>query len=123
MLEPVVSRYREKSPERSFRGDAAFANPDIYEFLEEERFYYAIRLPANNLLHQKIEHLTIRPVGRPSFKPKVFYKSFLYQAQSWNKPRRVVDKVEWHYEELFPRIGFIVTNLNWHSKERGSILQ
>ncbi len=40
----------------------------------------------------------------------------MYQAQSWNKPRRVVAKVEWHYGELFPRIGFIVTNLNWHSK-------
>ena len=25
-------------------------------------------------------------------------------------------KVEWHSDELFPRIGFIVTNLNWHSK-------
>jgi len=116
VLEPVVNRYREKSVERYFRGDAAFANPAIYEFLEEERFFYTIRLKSNNLLHAKIEHLTIRPVGRPSFKPKVYYESFLYQAQSWNKPRRVVAKVEWHYGELFPRIGFIVTNLNWHSK-------
>jgi hypothetical protein len=55
-------------------------------------------------------------VGRPSFKPKVFDESFLYQAQSWNKARRVVAKVEWHYGELFPRIGFIVTNLSWQSK-------
>ena len=116
VLEPVVNRYRKKSVERYFRGDAAFANPAIYEFLEEERFFYTIRLKGNNLLHEKIEHLTIRPVGRPSFKPKVYYESFLYQAQSWNKPRRVVTKVEWHYGELFPRIGFIVTNLNWHSK-------
>ena len=116
VLEPVVNRYREKSLERFFRGDAAFANPAIYEFLEEERFYYAIRLPANNLLHKIIEHLTTRPVGRPSFKPKVVYESFMYQAQSWHKARRVVAKVEWHYGELFPRIGFIVTNLNWHSK-------
>ena len=116
VLEPVVNRYRKKPVERYFRGDAAFANPAIYEFLEEERFFYTIRLKGNNLLHAKIEHLTIRPVGRPSFKPKVYYESFLYQAQSWNKPRRVVAKVEWHYGELFPRIGFIVTNLNWHSK-------
>ncbi len=71
---------------------------------------------SNNLLHKKIEHLTIRPVGRPSLKPKVFYESFMYQAQSRNKARRVVAKVEWYYGELFPGIGFIVTNLNWHSK-------
>jgi hypothetical protein len=33
------------------------------------------------------------------------------QAQSWNKPRRVVANVEWHPSELYPRVGFIVTNL------------
>jgi hypothetical protein len=27
------------------------------------------------------------------------------------KPRRVVAKVEWHPGELYPRVGFIVTNL------------
>ena len=39
------------------------------------------------------------------------YASFTYRAQSWSKPRRVVAKVEWHPGELYPRIGFIVTNL------------
>jgi len=33
------------------------------------------------------------------------------QAQSWSKPRCVVAKVEWHPGELYPRVGFIVTNL------------
>ena len=53
---------------------------------------------------------------RPSYKPKVFYHSFSYQAKSWRHSRRVVAKIEWHAGELFPRIGFIVTNLNKHSK-------
>ena len=53
-----------------------------------------------------------RPVGRPSLKPKVFYHSFMYQAGSWDRPRRVVAKVEWHPGELVPRVGFIVTNLS-----------
>ena len=39
------------------------------------------------------------------------YVSFTYRAQSWSKPRRVVAKVEWHPGELYPRVGFIVTNL------------
>ena len=34
-----------------------------------------------------------------------------YQAGSWTKPRRVVAKVEWHPGELYPRVGFIVTNM------------
>ena len=54
--------------------------------------------------------------GRPSVKPKICYESVRYQAQSWSTPRRVVAKVEWHHAELFPRIGFIVTNLTWHAK-------
>ena len=38
------------------------------------------------------------------------YHSFQYQAKSWHQPRCVVAKVEWHVDELFPRVGFIVTN-------------
>ena len=40
-----------------------------------------------------------------------FAGSFRYQAGSWIKPRRVVAKVEWHPGELYPRVGFIVTNM------------
>jgi len=36
----------------------------------------------------------------------------MYQAASWIRPRRVVAKVEWNQGELFPRVGFIVTNLS-----------
>ena len=39
------------------------------------------------------------------------YANFTYQAGSWTKPRRVVAKVEWHPGELYPRFGFIVTNM------------
>ena len=52
----------------------------------------------------------IRPVGRPSRKPKVLYASFPYQAASWDKSRRVVAKVAWHAGELFPRVGFMVAD-------------
>jgi len=50
-------------------------------------------------------------MGRPSHKPVVRYKSFLFQAASWQQARRVVAKVEFHCGELFSRFGFIVTNL------------
>jgi hypothetical protein len=46
----------------------------------------------------------------------VWYDDFQYQAQSWNCARRVVAKVEWHGGELFPRIGFIITNLSRSAK-------
>ena len=111
LLEPVIARYRKRGIDLYFRADAAFAKPELYELLEAEGIRYAIRLPANRVLQECIAHLLTRPVGRPPNKPQVFVASFSYQAQSWSKPRRVVAKVEWHRGELYPRVGFIVTNL------------
>jgi hypothetical protein len=112
VLEPVIARYRERGVDLYFRADAAFAKPEIYELLEHEGIRYAIRLPANQVLQRRIEHLLTRPVGRPPKKPIVSYASFRYQAKGWVRARRVVAKVEWHQGELYPRVGFIVTNLS-----------
>lgn len=77
---------------RFFRADAAYAIPVIYERLK-------------------------RPVGRPSVtEVKRFFEDFEYRAASWDKPRRVVAKIQWHPGELFPRVGFIVTNLPMEPK-------
>ena len=94
-----------------FRGDAAFANPEMYEFLEVEGIGYTIRLPANSILQDRIGYLLKHPVGRPPHQVRRYYARFSYQAQSWKKAWRVVAKIEWHPGELYPRVGFIVTNL------------
>src|ERR671928_418117 len=57
MLEPVVARYRTGTKRRYFRGDAAFASPEVYRFLEAEGYGYTIRLPANAVLQRSISHL------------------------------------------------------------------
>ena len=111
-LEPIVGKYKEMGKKLYLRGDAAFAKPDVYEYLEEKGILYAVRLPANDVLYERIDHLMTRPVGRPSKKPKTFFHDCSYRAASWKKPRRVIAKVEWHQGELFPRIGFIVTNMS-----------
>jgi hypothetical protein len=111
LLLPEIERQQRLSKEVVFRADAAFAKPELYEALEERDVKYAIRLPANDNLQRNIPELLTRPVGRPSHKPVVRFKSFLYQAASWKRVRRVVAKVEFHCGELFPRVGFIVTNL------------
>ena len=111
VLVPVVERYKERAIRLYFRGDAAFASPEIYDYLEAEGMLYAIRLPANKVLQGSIAHLLKRPVGRPPRDVRRYHASFSYQAGTWDKPRRVVAKVEWHPGELYPRVGFIVTNL------------
>ena len=82
MLEPVIARYRSTVKHRYFRGDAAFANPEMYEFLEGDGIGYAIRLPANRVLQDRIRYLLKRPVGRPPHEVRRYYASFSYQAQS-----------------------------------------
>ena len=115
-INPIVERYLKLAVRLLFRADAAFAKPEIYEYLETRHIGYAIRLPANEVLQKEIAHLLVRPTEWPSQKPIVSYHDFVYQAQSWNVPRRVVTKVEWHQGELFPRVGFIVTNLSYPTK-------
>jgi hypothetical protein len=111
-LEPIVKKYKKMDKKLYLRGDAAFASPDVYEYLEDKGVLYAIRLKANNNLSSEIDHLTTRPVGRPSRKPKVFFHDFSYRAASWKSSRRVIAKVEWHEGELWARVGFIVTNMS-----------
>ena len=116
LLALVVNRYQKTAMRLLFRGDAAFARPEVYEYLESRDIGYVIRLPANEVLHEQIRYLLERPTEWSAREPIVSYHDFAYQAQSWHLPRRVVAKVEWHQGELFPRVGFIVTNLSYPPK-------
>jgi hypothetical protein len=105
VLLPEIERQQKQGKEVVVRADAAFAKPEIYEALEERGVNYAIGIPANENLERDIAELLPRPVGRPSSKPLVEYKSFLYQAASWNKARRVAAKVEHHQGGAVPTSG------------------
>src|ERR1700704_2216235 len=82
VLKPVVARYRGKVSRIYFRADAGFASPEVYEFLAADGIKYAIRLPANRILQERISYLLNRPVGRPSNDVYRSYASFTYQAGS-----------------------------------------
>jgi len=114
VLRPVLARYsasaRPSIKRRQFRADAAFAIPRLFEMLEAEGWDYAIRMKSNAKLHERIDHLTKRSPGRPPNHVVRLYTSFHYRAKSWSKARRIVAKVEFHPGELFPTVGFIVTN-------------
>ena len=110
-ISPIVGRYRKRFKLFWLRGDAAFANPQVYEYCEKKRITYFIRLPRNRNLDKLVGPHLKRPAGRfPKSGVKVKIVDFPYRAGTWNKDRRVVCKIEWHFEEIFPRVGFIVTN-------------
>src|SRR5262245_35387980 len=87
VLKPVVARYQGKLSRIYFRGDADFAMPEVYEFLDAERIKYAIRLPANQVLQSRIGYLLTRPVGRPPHPVRRFHANFSYQAGTWTAER------------------------------------
>jgi hypothetical protein len=62
LLPPEIERQQERGKEVAFRGDAAFAKPELYEALEERDVKYAIRLPANDHLQRKITEF-VDPAG------------------------------------------------------------
>ena len=116
LLLPEIKRQKAEGKRVTFRADAAFAKPEIYEALEDRGVDYVIRIPANKNLELEIEDILFRPPGRPSLKPLVRYKSFRYQAKSSPGARRVVAKVEHHHGELFPRVRIVVTSMRLPSR-------
>ena len=114
VLRPVLARYATEArpliKRRRFRADAAFAIPALFDLLEAAGWDYAIRIKGNRKLYERIDFLTKRGPGRPPHHVVRHYASFHYRAKSWSRPRRIVAKVEFHSGELFPRVGFIVTN-------------
>ena len=112
VLDPILSRYGATGVRRYFRADAAFAKPDIYEYLEERHVLYAIRLPCNEVLQREIVPLLRRPVGRPPKRLVILYDGLLVSCRELG-PRTAGGGEGWseHRGELFPRVGFIVTNM------------
>src|SRR5215472_9012092 len=54
LLLPEIERLKALGIAVAFRGDAAFAKPEIYEALEEHEVKYVIRLPANDNLQRNV---------------------------------------------------------------------
>lgn len=63
---------------RYLRANAAFAMPEVYEFLEAEGFKYVIRLPAKKMLQDGVAHLLSRAVGRPPDEVRRYHASFSF---------------------------------------------
>jgi len=80
LLNPIVERYAKSELRKQFRGDAGFARPEIYQYLEGHGFLYALRLPANAVLGGLIEPHLERPETLEPGQPRVTYHDLLYRA-------------------------------------------
>jgi hypothetical protein len=110
VLDPVLERYRGKVV-IYFRAEAGFGNPVSTNILKPKGPNTRSGFRRTVSFQDRIGYLLKRPVVRPPNHVRRYYANFHYRAASWLKPRRVVAKVEWYPGELYPRVGFIVTNM------------
>lgn len=116
-LQPILDEFLDNYPEVPLllRGDSGFATPDLYKQCETNGTSYVIRLKENGILRGLAAdidaHLTdITKTDMVSY--AVAYGEFMYQANSWDYPRRVVCKVEKPANQMVHMYTFIVTNMD-----------
>ena len=64
LLLPEIERQQAEGKQVAFRGDAAFAKPEVYEASEERGVQYAIRIPANKSLELEIGRHLVSAAGK-----------------------------------------------------------
>lgn len=119
LLRPIVRRLREVWPQLQIvlRADAGFAVPALYRFCEQNRLGYLIGLGACGPLKTRTDWalgwLTERFArdGRPCR----WRGGFRHRAQSWDRSRRILYKVEINAQGTNRR--FVVTNLKGTPRE------
>ncbi len=115
-MESLLVEYRERFPKMMFalRGDSGFSTPELYEVCERYNCKYTIRLKINNKLLElasEKDDALYRATKYNQVKYAVEYGEFMYQAGSWDRPRRVVFKIEKPANQITHMFTFVVTNM------------
>lgn len=104
------------------RIDAGFPSAALLAGLEARDIHYVSRLRANPVLDRLAEPCMKRPPGRRPAEPRLWLHELAYQAESWDKPRRVVLVVKEREGDLLLDRFFLVTSLRWTQKLRHEVL-
>jgi hypothetical protein len=104
------------------RIDAGFPSAALLAGLEARDIDYVSRLKANRVLDRLAEPHMVRPVGRRPATPRTWLRELRYQAESWDKPRRVVLVVKERADDAARDRFFLVTSLDWTRKLRHEVL-
>jgi hypothetical protein len=119
LLKPVIRALRAKWPnvEILIRADAGLATPRLYRFCEHDGLDYLIGFAASTPLKQRTKW-ALDWVGERferDGRPCAWRGGFTHQAGSWNRPRRILYKVEVNAQGTNRR--FVVTNCRGTPRE------
>ncbi|MFC1496305.1 IS1380 family transposase [Candidatus Margulisiibacteriota bacterium] len=111
-LRPIVKRLKNAFPKTkiTIREDAGFSSPENYQFCEDEGLIYVVGIGPNNILKKlaKKDLTKARKLFKKNKGTVHLYNSFKYKAESWDKKRKIVYKIE--INEHKEEIRFVVTN-------------
>ena len=96
-----------------YRGDSHFAYRQVFTWIEQQQnVLYTTGLTANDVLESMVEaHITrAKKLYEQNKRKVVLFHSFNYRAESWDKYRRVVAKVE-ILDDGKLNVRYIVTNM------------
>ena len=114
-MEPLLQEYIERGIKTCLRGDSGFASPKLYTVCEANGCSYVIRLKENKVLRElaaDVDEALTEATRLNIVDYAVSYGEFMYQASSWQYPRRVVFKIEKPTNQLIHMYTFIVTNMD-----------
>jgi len=115
-MTPLLKEFRETYPSMLLyaRADSGFAAPELYQAFEEYDCKYAIRLKENSRLKKlaaDVDNKLTRATKHNQVDYAVEYGEFMYQADSWDKPRRVCVKIEKPHGQFIHKYTFVVTTM------------
>ena len=96
------------------RGDSGYAAPELYELCEQYGVCYVIRLKENTRLKAlaaDLDDKLTEQTRENMISYSEVFGEFMYQANSWSKPRRVICKIEKPKDSMEHRFTFVVTNI------------
>ena len=105
------------------RMDAGFPSAGLLAGLDARGIDYVARLRANPVLDRMAAPYMKRPRGRRPDKPRIWTHAFQYQADSWDKPRRVVLVVKERPDDLLLDRFFLVTSLTLRQMSHNLVLE
>jgi hypothetical protein len=105
------------------RIDAGFPSATLLAGLEARGIDYVSRLRANPALDREAAPHMKRPPGRRPVKPRMWLHELRYQAETWDRARRVILVVKERADDLLLDRFFLVTSLTLAEMSREEILE
>ena len=113
VLKRLVKKMRHRLGKKldiEIRADSGFATPALYDFCESEKLSYVIGFARNSRVQAGIEAFVEKVMAefQHTQEAQRQFTELLYQADSWEHPRRMIAKVE--VTDLGLNRRFVVTN-------------